>query len=92
MDQREVVCPTGKDEALSAQERLGCGNDSYGDSQYICLPNKEKTQLVEICFGGIMGMNEKGILLDLINVLNYYVWFYIFVLLYTALRKLYNTR
>lgn len=73
MDQREVVCPTGKDEALSAQERLGCGNDSYGNSQYICLPNKEKTQLVEICFGGIMGMNEKGILLDLINVLNYYV-------------------
>lgn len=60
MDQREVVCPTGKDEALSAKERLGCGNDSYGNSQYICLPNKEKTRLVEFCCDGIMGMIESN--------------------------------
>lgn len=62
MDQREVVCPTEIDEVLSAKERLGCGNDIYGNSQYICLPNKEKTHLKEICFDGIMGMNEKGTL------------------------------
>lgn len=62
MDQREVVCPTKIDEVLSAKERLGCGNDIYGNSQYICLPNKEKTQLEEVCRDGIMGMIEKGTL------------------------------
>lgn len=33
MDQREVVCPTKIDEVLSAKERLGCGNDIYGNSK-----------------------------------------------------------
>lgn len=56
------MCPTEIDEVLSAKERLGCGNDIYGNSQYICLPNKEKTHLKEVCFDGIMGMNEKGTL------------------------------
>lgn len=65
MNQREVVCPTEIDEVLSAKEKLGCGNDTYGNSQYICLPNKEKTHLEEVCFDGIMGMNEKGNCLEL---------------------------
>lgn len=62
MDQREVVCLIEIDEVFFVKERFGCGNDIYGNSQYICFFNKEKMYLKEVCFDGIMGMNEKGIL------------------------------
>lgn len=81
MAQREVVCPNEKDDVLSAKERLGCGTDSYGNSQYICLPNKKKTHLEELCFNGLMEMHEKGgRLLDFKTVIKiiYDFFYYIF--------------
>lgn len=53
-------CPKNKTEISKASKRLNCGNDSYGNNQYICLPNEEKTSLVELCFDGIIGLNERG--------------------------------
>lgn len=54
------VCPRNKHGVIQASERLGCGNDTYGNNQYLCLPNKNKTSLVEFCFQGGMGIVEKG--------------------------------
>lgn len=54
------VCPENEHDVLGASRRLGCGNDIYGHNQYMCIPNKEKTSLVEFCFQGVMGIVEKG--------------------------------
>lgn len=54
------VCPKNVHDVLQASNRLGCGNDSYGNNQYLCLPNKDKSSLVEFCFQGVMGIVEKG--------------------------------
>lgn len=54
------VCPFNLVEVEEASKRLGCGNDSYGNNQYMCLPNVNKTALVEFCYDGIMGLQEKG--------------------------------
>lgn len=54
------VCPKNKHDVMQASKRLGCGNDIYGNNQYLCLPNKNKTSLVEFCFQGEMGIVEKG--------------------------------
>lgn len=71
------VCPRNKHGVIQASERLGCGNDTYGNNQYLCLPNKNKTSLVEFCFQGGMGIVEKGTfnceketLKDLLNIVN----------------------
>lgn len=53
-------CPKNKMEMSEASKRLQCGNDSFGNNQYICLPNVEKTSLVELCKDGVIGLNEKG--------------------------------
>lgn len=53
-------CPTTTSEVVKASQRLGCENDRYGNNQYICVPNTEKTSLVELCFDGIMGIVRKG--------------------------------
>lgn len=53
-------CPENKTEVQEASKRIGCGVDDYGNIQYMCLPNKEKTSLVEFCFNGAMGIEEKG--------------------------------
>lgn len=55
-------CPTTKDTYLEASRRLGCLNDTYHHNQYMCLPNAEKTSLVEFCNNAIMGIQEKGCL------------------------------
>lgn len=54
------VCPRSKHDVMQASKRLRCGDDIYGNNQYLCLPNKNKTSLVEFCFQGVMGMVEKG--------------------------------
>lgn len=54
------VCPRSKHDVMQASKKLGCGDDIYGNNQYLCLPNKNKTSLVEICFQGVMGIVEKG--------------------------------
>lgn len=55
-------CPTTQDTYLEASRRLGCVNDTYHHNQYICLPNTEKTSLVELCNNAIMGIQDKGYL------------------------------
>lgn len=57
-------CPTNVTETAAASKRLECVNDKYGNNQYICVPNEEKTSLVEFCYDGIMGIQEKGICLE----------------------------
>lgn len=56
------VCPNTEHDSLHASKRLGCGNDRYGNNQYMCIPNREKTSLVEFCFQGVMGIVQKGTL------------------------------
>lgn len=53
-------CPRNQTDFDEAAKRLGCGNDLYGNNQYMCLPNVEKTALVEFCHDDIMGIQEKG--------------------------------
>lgn len=36
------VCPNNEHDVLQASNRLGCGNDRYGNNQYLCLPNKDE--------------------------------------------------
>lgn len=55
-------CPKNEQGVIQASKRLGCGNDTQGNNQYLCLPNKSKTSLVEFCFQGLMGIVSKGTL------------------------------
>lgn len=55
-------CPQTQSEVDKASIRRGCGNDSYGNNQYMCLPNKNKTSLIEFCLNGVMGAETKGTL------------------------------
>lgn len=58
------VCPKTLEELTKASTILGCGNDAYGNNQYLCLPNVDKTSLVEFCYENLMGMVEKGIVTE----------------------------
>ena len=58
------VCPQKMTKVLEASKKLRCGNDDYGNNQYLCLPNVNKTSFVEFCYNGTIGMQEKGILLS----------------------------
>lgn len=53
-------CPTELTEVVEASQRLECDNDKYGNNQYMCVPNKDKTSLVEFCYDGIMGIQKEG--------------------------------
>ena len=55
-----AVCPKTQTDVIAARQRLGCGVDEYGHNQYMCLPNTEKTTLVEFCYDGPMGIEYKG--------------------------------
>ncbi|XP_052691889.1 uncharacterized protein LOC128169897, partial [Crassostrea angulata] len=54
------VCPNTEAGIKTASKRLDCKNDTYNNSQYMCLPNEEKSSLVEFCFPGRMGIELKG--------------------------------
>ena len=56
-----AACPTNLTEVEEASKRLGCGLDNFGNNQYMCLPDENKTSLFEFCYDGIMGIQEKGI-------------------------------
>ena len=58
---RVDVCPKTLTKVIKASRMLGCGNDTYGNNQYLCLPNVNKTSLVEFCYNGLMALQEKGI-------------------------------
>lgn len=53
-------CPENETEVYEASKRIGCGVDDYENIQYMCMPNVEKSFLVEFCFNGAMGIEEKG--------------------------------
>ncbi|XP_056015049.1 uncharacterized protein LOC125676217 isoform X2 [Ostrea edulis] len=53
-------CPANSTEITKASSNLNCSRDKYGNDQYICVPNVNKTALVEFCNNGIMGIVEKG--------------------------------
>lgn len=54
-------CPATLAEVNASSKLLNCGFDPYGNNRYMCLPNTEKSSLVEFCFDGLMGIQEKGI-------------------------------
>ena len=60
---RVDVCPKNLTKVIESSKKLRCGNDDYGNNQYLCLPNVNKTSLVEFCYNGTMGLQEKGIFL-----------------------------
>ena len=64
------ICPRNLTELKRASEFLGCSSDDYGNNQYMCLPNAEKTALFEFCNDGLMGMKEKGMFSTLIDTLS----------------------
>lgn len=53
-------CPPNPAEIEIASKKLKCVNDIYGNNQYICVPNFNKTSLVEFCFDGVMGIHKKS--------------------------------
>lgn len=53
-------CPTNLAEIAKASKRLGCKNDTYGNNQYLCVPDLDKTSMQEFCFDGIMGIHKKN--------------------------------
>nr|XP_022289988.1 uncharacterized protein LOC111101695 isoform X2 [Crassostrea virginica] len=63
------TCPDTLNEVEKASKQLGCGDDEFGKNQYMCLPDTEKTSLVEFCYNGIMGIKEKGTCLE-VNATN----------------------
>ena len=58
---RTDACPFNLKEVEEASKRLGCDYDLFGNNQYMCLPDVNKTSLFEFCYNGIMGIKEKGI-------------------------------
>ena len=57
---RVSACPKSKTDVKKAGEKNGCGKDKYGNNQYMCLPNEEKTSLVEFCYDRVMGIEYQG--------------------------------
>ena len=55
-------CPTNEAEV---NERIKvfpfpCGKDEHEHHQYMCLPNIEKTSLVEFCYNNTLGIQLEG--------------------------------
>lgn len=63
------VCPKNEHDVMQASKTLGCDYDRYGNNQYMCLPNKNKTSLVEFCYQGVMGIVEKGTFKGNLNII-----------------------
>lgn len=61
------VCPKDQDKVQMAAKRLRCNKDIHGNNQYMCVPNKNKTSLVEFCYDGIMGLEDKGSCLEALS-------------------------
>ncbi|XP_062572567.1 uncharacterized protein LOC134234505 [Saccostrea cucullata] len=57
-------CPLNLTDTEETSAQLGCGRDKYGNDQYLCVPNIEKTGLVELCHNGVMGILERGYCLE----------------------------
>ncbi|XP_062616074.1 uncharacterized protein LOC134277783 [Saccostrea cucullata] len=59
MENSVESCPRNITAVTESSTRLGCGQDRYGNDQYICVPNFDKTGLIELCYNGIMGIIER---------------------------------
>ncbi|XP_062610253.1 uncharacterized protein LOC134272034 [Saccostrea cucullata] len=66
-------CPQNATEVLESSTRLGCGQDKYGNDQYICVSNRNKTGLVELCYNGVMELIQRGNCLETDGEQLYYV-------------------
>nr|XP_022286456.1 uncharacterized protein LOC111099463 isoform X2 [Crassostrea virginica] len=53
-------CPETLTAVNASSKQLNCSIDTYGNNQYMCLPNAEKSSLVEFCYNGIMGIQVEG--------------------------------
>ncbi|XP_062571010.1 uncharacterized protein LOC134233029 [Saccostrea cucullata] len=53
-------CPSANNTWYEAGVRLNCSHDVHNRLQYLCIPNQEKTTLLEFCYDKIMGLYEKG--------------------------------
>ncbi|XP_062609906.1 uncharacterized protein LOC134271712 isoform X2 [Saccostrea cucullata] len=53
-------CPLNETEFNESAKRLNCSVDENGRSQYTCVPNTNKTALVEFCYKFTVGLYEKG--------------------------------
>lgn len=53
-------CPETMEEVNEARLRKGCENDQYGKNGYMCIPNQDRSSLVEFCYRGVMGLIEQG--------------------------------
>lgn len=68
-------CPKNEADVIKSSNRLNCGTDDYENNQYICVPNKDKSSLVELCYNGTIGLREKGMTRNLtIN----FIWIYVY--------------
>lgn len=56
-----LSCPNTSAEVEKASKGLGCGNDQFGNNQYMCLPNMKKDSLFEFCYDDIMGIQLNGL-------------------------------
>ncbi|XP_062615839.1 uncharacterized protein LOC134277529, partial [Saccostrea cucullata] len=55
------TCPGNKTEYADSATRLGCGVDENGRSQYVCVPNNNRSSLVEFCYNiTTTGLYTKG--------------------------------
>lgn len=55
-----VACPKNQFDVDSASKRRNCSKDRYENNQYMCIPNKDKTSLVEFCHEGNFKLVDKG--------------------------------
>lgn len=54
-------CPKSESEVKEASDRLRCGNDTYGNNQYMCFRSRyNRHYLLEFCYDGEMGIVDKG--------------------------------
>ncbi|XP_062600090.1 uncharacterized protein LOC134261696 [Saccostrea cucullata] len=53
-------CPKNQWEWYTAGARLNCSYDENNILQYLCIPNKNITTLIEFCYDRTMELIEKG--------------------------------
>ncbi|XP_062599445.1 uncharacterized protein LOC134260939 [Saccostrea cucullata] len=53
-------CPRNETEFLASATRLSCDVDGNGRYRYVCVPNNERSAIVEFCYNYTSGLYEKG--------------------------------
>ncbi|XP_062573738.1 uncharacterized protein LOC134235622 [Saccostrea cucullata] len=60
-------CPTNEKEFITGATRLNCGVDQYGRNQYTCVPNEDRSALIEFCYSKIVGLYQLGHCLETVG-------------------------